>query len=114
MTFTLLLCVLLMQDRRHPFPELPRLIKPHLTKFTFKKKSPNLPPFPLLCINTFQSLKFIASHLPFGKRKKKKKPSNFLESQKKVLILTEMVTNDGENLWTKYEPEQNQQKPSAN
>lgn len=25
-----------------------------------------------------------------------------------------MVTNDGENLWTKYEPEQNQQKQSAN
>lgn len=72
MTFTLLLCVLLMQDRRHPFPELPRLIKLHLTKFTFKKKCPNLPPFPLLLINTFQSLKFIASHLPSCKRKKKK------------------------------------------
>lgn len=76
MTFALLLCVLLRQDRRHPSLELPRLIKLHFTKFTFKKK-PNLPPFPLLHINTFQSLKFIAEHLPSGKREKKKPAQQF-------------------------------------
>lgn len=42
MTFALLLCVLLRQDWRHPFPELPRLIKLHLTKFTFKKSQTSL------------------------------------------------------------------------
>ena len=35
MKLTLSLCILLMKDRRHPFPVLSRLIKLHLPKFTF-------------------------------------------------------------------------------
>lgn len=66
-----------------------------------------MPPFSPIHINTFQNLKFIASHLPSGKEKK---AQQFSGKSEKIGVLTEMATKDDEELWTKYEAEKNLQK----